>query len=95
MAIPLVIATRRIRGKAAVQGVGHAALAGLAAAAVGAAVGVAVSVVPLSGKLLALGVAVVAAACAVVAFAVVSYLLDRGDLKALAPRLRQALRLRR
>jgi putative peptidoglycan lipid II flippase len=96
MAIPLVIATRGIRGKAAVQGVGHAALAGLAAGAVGAGVGVAVSVaVPLSGKLMALGVAVVAAAGAVAAFGVVSYLLDRGDLKALAPRLRQALRLRR
>ncbi len=35
-AIPLVIATRRIRGKAAVQGVGRATLAGLAAGAAGA-----------------------------------------------------------
>jgi putative peptidoglycan lipid II flippase len=96
MAVPLVIATRGIRGKAAVQGVSHAALAGLAAGAVGAAVGVAVSVaVPMSGKPLATGMAVVAAACAVIAFGVVAYLLDRDDLKTLAPGLRQTLRLRR
>jgi putative peptidoglycan lipid II flippase len=87
MAIPLVIATRRIRGKAAVQGVSRAALAGLAAGAVGAAAGVTVSVaVPMSGKPLATGMAVVAAACAVIAFGVVAYLLDRDDLKTLAPR---------
>jgi putative peptidoglycan lipid II flippase len=87
MAVPLVIATRGIRGKAAVQGVSRAALAGLAAGAVGAAVGVAVSVaVPVSGKPLATGMAVVAAACAVIAFGVVAYLLDRDDLKTLAPR---------
>src|SRR5271165_1957143 len=52
-AIPLVIVTRRIRGKAAVQGVGRATLAGLAAAAAGGAVGVAVSIaLPVSHKLL-------------------------------------------
>jgi len=96
VAVPLVIATRGIRGKAAVQGVGHATLAGLAAGAAGAGVGVAVSLdVPLHGKLSAAGIAVVAAACAVVAFGVVSYLLDRGDLKTITPRLLRTLRSRR
>ena len=62
VAIPLVIVTRRICGQAAVQGVSHAALAGLAAGAVAAAVGVAVSLaVPVQHKLLAAGVAVLAA----------------------------------
>ena len=92
-AIPLVIATRGIRGKAALAGVGHATLAGLAGGAVGAAAGVAISLsLPLSGKALAGGVAVVAAAGAVIAFGVVAYALDRGDLRALAPRLRSAIR---
>jgi putative peptidoglycan lipid II flippase len=96
VAIPLVIATRGIRGKAAVQGVSHAALAGLAAGAAGAAVGVAVSLaVPLHGKLPAIGIAVLAAAGAVIAFGVVSYLLDRGDLKTITPRLLRAVRSRR
>ena len=43
VAVPLVVVTRRICGRAAVEGTGHAMLAGLAAGAVGAAVGVAVS----------------------------------------------------
>ncbi len=95
VAIPLVITTRRIRGKAAVQGVGHAALAGLIAGATGAAVGVAVSIAaPASPKLLAAGVAVLAAGCAVVAFGVVAYILDDGDLRAILVRLRQATRWR-
>lgn len=93
VAIPLAMATRRICGKAAMQGVGHAALAGLAAGVVGTAVGVAVSLaVPVSHKLLAAGGAVVAAACAVVAFGVVAYLLDKGDLKPVAARLRRLSR---
>ena len=58
VAIPMVIATRRIRGPAAVQGIGHATLSGLAAGAAGAAVGVAVCLAaPTGGKLLAVGVA--------------------------------------
>ncbi len=94
-AIPLVIATRRICGRAAVQGVSHATLAGLAAGAVGAAVGVAVClVVPAGGKLLAAAVAVVAAGGAVIAFGVVAYVLDRGDLKTVAARLRRIARPR-
>jgi putative peptidoglycan lipid II flippase len=89
-AVPLVIATRRICGPAAVEGFGHGMLAGLAAGAAGAAVGVAVILaVPISGKLVAAGLAVAAAILAIVAFLFVAYLLDRGDLKAVMARLRR------
>ena len=81
-AIPLVIATRRIRGKAAVQGVGRATLAGLAAATVGAAVGVGVGIaIPVHHKLLYAIVGAVAAGCAIAAFAGVAFFLDDGDLR--------------
>jgi len=93
-AIPLVMVTRRICGKAAVEGVTRAALAGLAAAAVGTAVGVAVSMAaPTGSKLLAAGVSVVAAGCAVIAFGAVAYLLDGGDLRTVLGRVRQAARV--
>ena len=95
VAIPLVIVTRRICGKAAVQGIGHAALAGLAACAAGAAVGVAVSVaVPLHHKLEAVALAVPAAGCAIIAFGVVAFILDDGDLKAVLARVRRVVRRR-
>jgi putative peptidoglycan lipid II flippase len=52
VAVPLVIAIRRIRGAAAVAGVRRANLAGLAAAAAASAAGIAVSLVlPGGGKL--------------------------------------------
>ena len=74
VAVPLVIVTRRICGPAAVRGVGHATMAGLAAGVVSAAVGVGVSLAaPAGGKILAAGVAVVAAGCAVIAFGAVAY----------------------
>jgi len=82
VAIPLVFVTRKICGPAAVQGARHAALAGLAACAAGIAVGVAVSLaVPLHHKLVAAALAVLAAGCAIIAFVVVAYILDDGDLK--------------
>src|SRR6516164_1396131 len=75
VAIPLVFVTRRICGPDAVQGVGHALLAGLAACAAGAAVGLAVSVaVPLHHKLEAAALAIPAAGLAILAYAVVAYL---------------------
>ena len=90
VAIPLAMTTRRICGKAAMQGVGRATLAGLTAGVAGAAVGVAVSLaVPVSHKLLAAGGAVVTAGCAVVAFGVVVYFLDNGDVKPVMARLRR------
>jgi putative peptidoglycan lipid II flippase len=95
VAIPVVMAARRICGRAALQGVGRATLAGLAAGTVGTAVGVAICLAaPVSGKLLAAGTAVVAASCAVVAFGAVAYVLDRrdGDLKTVLARLRQVAR---
>ena len=95
VAIPLVIFTRRICGKAAMQGVSHAALAGLAAGAAGAAVGVAFSMaVPMRHKLEACALAVPAAACAIIAFGVVAYLLDDGDLRAVLAWARRVARLR-
>jgi putative peptidoglycan lipid II flippase len=94
-AIPLVIVTRRIRGKPAMHGVGRATLAGLAAAAAGTAAGLSLSaVLPASHKLLAAGVAVAAAGFAVIAFGVAAFLLDPHDLRALLARLRQVARLR-
>jgi putative peptidoglycan lipid II flippase len=90
VAIPLALVFRRIRGRAAVQGAGRAALAGLAAACAGAVVGLAISLaVPISHRLLAAGIAVLAASGAVISFAVVAWVLDAGDLRAALARLRQ------
>jgi len=96
IAIPLVLVTRRICGPAAVQGAGHATLAGLAAGAVGAGVGVAVCLAaPAGGKLSAAAVAAVAAGGAVIAFGVVAWFLDPGDLRVVVARLRRGGRHRR
>jgi putative peptidoglycan lipid II flippase len=96
VAVPMVLVTRRIRGSGAVQGVGRATLASLAAGVVGGVVGVAVSLaVPLGGKLENTVSGALAAAAAVVAFAVVAYLLDRSDLRASAIRLRRYASLHR
>jgi putative peptidoglycan lipid II flippase len=90
--VPLVITTRRICGQAALAGVNHAAGAGQAAGLVSAAAGVTVCLVaPEGGKLTEAGVAVVAAGCAVIAFGVVAYILDRGDLRAVVARLRRVI----
>jgi putative peptidoglycan lipid II flippase len=95
VAIPLVFVTRKICGPAAVQGVWHAALAGLAACAAGSAVGVAVSLaVPLHHKLMAVVLAVLAAGGATIAFGLVAYVLDDGDLRAVLARTRRAIWLR-
>jgi putative peptidoglycan lipid II flippase len=95
VAIPLVFVSRRICGKAAVQGARHAVLAGLAASAAGAAVGVAISLaVPLHHKLEAVALAVPAAGCAMIAFGLVAYLLDDGDLKAALAYVRRVARRR-
>lgn len=91
VAIPMVRATRRIRGDAAVAGIGRANLSGIAAAVVAAAAGVAVSLaLPLDRKLYAGGTALAAACCALAVFAVISLVLNREDLRALARRARAA-----
>jgi len=93
VAIPLVLITRKICGPAAVQGARHATVAGLAAGVAGAVVGVAVSLaVPLHHKLVAVAVAVPAAGCAILAFFVVAYFLDDGDLRAALAWVRRAIR---
>jgi putative peptidoglycan lipid II flippase len=93
VAIPLVFVTRRICGPAAVQGARHATLAGLAACAAGTAVGLAVSlVVPLHHKLVAVAVAVPAAGLAIIAYGIVAWRLDDGDLKAVLAWVRRVLR---
>jgi hypothetical protein len=90
VAVPLVLAARRIRGPEAVRGTGRAALAGAAACLGGAVAGVAVSLaLPTSGKLLAAGVAVLAAVVAALAFGLVAYFLNDGDLRAAGSWLRQ------
>ena len=95
VAIPLVFVTRRICGPDAVQGVGHALLAGLAACAAGTVAGVAVSLaVPLHHKLVAVALAVPAAGLAIIAYGIVAYLLDQGDLKAVLAWVRRVARRR-
>ena len=95
VAIPLVVVTRRICGPAAVRGAGHATVAGLAACAAGAAVGVAVSLaVPLHHKLDAVALAVPAVGGAILAFGLVAYFLDDGDLKAVLAWVRRVTRPR-
>jgi len=90
VAVPLVLVTRRIRGEAAVRGVGRTALAGLTAGAVAAVVGLAITLAaPATGKLLAAGVAVVAAGCAVLVFGIVAYPLAREDMKVVTARMRE------
>lgn len=88
VAIPLIVATRRARGRPALDGVGHACIAGLLACVAGSVAGVAVTNALLasagSDKGLDAGVALVAATCAVTAFFAVAFLLDRGDLRAIA-----------
>ena len=92
VAIPLVFVIRRICGPAAVQGTRHAAVAGLVACAAGSAVGVAIGLaVPLHHKLVAVVVAVPAAGCAIIAFGVVAYFLDDGDLRVVLAWLRRAV----
>jgi putative peptidoglycan lipid II flippase len=95
VAVPLVMITGRTCGKKAVRGVGRTTLTGLAAAVAGAAAGVTVSIaLPIHHKLMAAGIAVLAAGCAIIAFGVVSYILDDGDLRTAVARLRQTIMLR-
>jgi putative peptidoglycan lipid II flippase len=86
-AIPMVIVTRRIRGKAAVQGLGRATIAGAVACGVAAGAGVVVAVgIPPSGRLSDAGTAVLAAGCAVVFFGAVAFVLDRPDFRVILAR---------
>ena len=96
VAIPLVIATRRMRGKAAIQGIGRATLAGVAAGVAAAAVGIAVSLaLPVSHKLLYMITGAIASVSAVIVFAAVAYFLDGGDVRMSLAQLRRVLTQRR
>jgi putative peptidoglycan lipid II flippase len=94
-ALPVVLATRRMRGPAALQGAGRAGLAGLAAGAVGAVCGGAVSVViGAEGKMLAVVSAAAACGLAIAVFAVVGYVLDKPDAEAVVSKARELIRQR-
>jgi putative peptidoglycan lipid II flippase len=90
VAVPLVLAARRIRGPEAVRGTSRATLAGVAAGIAGAVAGAAVTLaLPEDRKLLAALVAALAAAVAALVFGLVTYLLNDGDLRAALAWLRQ------
>lgn len=91
--IPMVAATRRLRGSAAVAGLGHATLAGIAAAVAGAAAGFLVTLVlPTGGNVFEVGSGFVATIVAIGVFGVVAYALDRGDTRVALKRLRRLAR---
>ncbi|HEY5399480.1 MAG TPA: lipid II flippase MurJ [Trebonia sp.] len=95
VAAPMVFAVRKLRGPAAVAGLGHATLAGLVAGGVGSAVGAGVTLaMPAGGKLFEAAVGALAAVLALLAFGVWAYALDRGDLRMVAGRLRRFARSR-
>jgi putative peptidoglycan lipid II flippase len=95
VAVPMVAATRRLRGSAAVAGLGHATLAGIAAAAAGAAAGLAITLVmPTGGAVFETCAGAVSTMLAIVVFGVVAYALDKGDTRAVAGRLRRFVRSR-
>jgi putative peptidoglycan lipid II flippase len=95
VAVPMVIATRRLRGSASVAGLGHATFAGIAAAAAAAAAGLAVALVmPAGGAVLETGVGAVSTLVAIVVFGVVAYALDKGDVRSAVGRLQRFARNR-
>ena len=90
--VALVVAVRRALGPAALAGTGRAAAAGLAAAVTGGGVGTLIAAaLPISSPVAAALVAAFAAGCAVAVFALVAYVLDGGELRAVVSRVRQAL----
>ena len=91
VAVPLVVVTGRVLGKAAIQGVGRTTLVGLVAAVGGAGVGVGASLaLPASGKLAEAGAAVLAAVCAIVVFGAIASRLDDRDLRVVLGAMRRA-----
>jgi putative peptidoglycan lipid II flippase len=90
--IALVVAVRRVRGRAALRATARAAGAGVAAAAAGAAAGAAAAhALPTSGLVLDCVAGALAAACAAAVFGVVAYLLDGGELKTALARVRRTV----
>ena len=95
VSVPMMVAVERLRGPAALDGLGHATLAGITAGVLGCGVGVGVTLaLPSGGKLFETGVGALAALLALLAFGVWAYALDRGDLRMVAGRLRRFVRSR-
>lgn len=95
VAVPLVVVTRRVLGRPAIQGVGRTTLIGLAAAVSGGVVGVGATVLlPAGGRLADAGVGALAAGCAVFAFGAIAFRLDEEDVRPLLTRAVRAARMR-
>jgi putative peptidoglycan lipid II flippase len=92
--VPTVLATKRLRGPAAVARLGHATLAGIAAAAAAGAVGLAVTLLlPTGGNVTEVGSGLIAGLLAILVFGVVAYVLDKGDTRVALLRLRRFTRI--
>jgi putative peptidoglycan lipid II flippase len=90
--LALGVAVRRIRGPAALRGLLRAGVCGLAAATAGAGAGAGVAAaLPTAGVLAEGFIVLLAAVCAVVAFGVVAWYLDAGDLRVALGRARRAV----
>jgi putative peptidoglycan lipid II flippase len=90
--IALVAAVRRARGAVALHGVTRAGLAGLAGALASAAAGLGVcAALPASGFFPNIAVVLLACVSATLAFGLVAFALDGGELRALAARARAKL----
>ena len=90
--IALVAAVRRARGAVALRGVTRAGLVGLAGALAGAAAGLGVgAALPASGFFPNVAVALLAGLSTTLAFGLVAFALDGGELRALAARARVKL----
>jgi putative peptidoglycan lipid II flippase len=90
--IVLVAAVRRARGAVALHGVTRASLAGLAGALAGAAAGLGVcAALPASGFFPNIAVVLLACVTTTLAFGLVAFALDGGELRALAARARAKL----
>jgi putative peptidoglycan lipid II flippase len=95
VAVPLIVVTRRVLGKAAVDGVGRTTLVGLVAAVGAAVVGVGASVaIPAHGKLTDAAAAVLAAGLAVVVFGAIAFVLDEADTRPVLALVLRTARLR-
>jgi putative peptidoglycan lipid II flippase len=91
--LALTVVVWRIRGPAALSGTLRAGIAGLAAATAGACAGAGVSLVlPMDGPLADSFVGLLAVVCTIVAFGLVAWFLDGGDLRAALGRAWRAVR---
>jgi putative peptidoglycan lipid II flippase len=84
-ALFLVWVMRRIRGRSAVEGVGHVTFASIVAGLIAGLTGLLVTLlVPTGGRLADAGTGALAAIAAIVVFGLVAFALDQGDLRMVA-----------